>query len=116
MDDTPSIEELDETNLPAGTCPECMGLGFVGDVSVYMCRVLPPAVAQQFHELLQEVWPDHDRVECHCCCLDCPGWTQDMQESSEEEIRDIIPLHDLRSGKPLPPLGYMVPKIGYLDD
>ena len=78
------------------------------DVSFFKCRVLPPHVAQDFHELLQEHFPEHDQVECHCCCYDCPGWTQDEEVISDEEIREIVTFHDYRSGRPLPVKGFYV--------
>lgn len=89
------------------TCPRCELDS--ADVPLFLCRVLPPAPAQAFHELLQERYPDHDPVACHCCCLDCPGWTQDEEMISDEEIRQIIPGHDDRSGKPFPGLRCLFP-------
>ena len=69
---------------------------------VFRVRMLPPKSAQALHELLQGEFSDHDQVECYCCCFDCPGWTEDMEVVSDEEISDLIPVHDLRGGKPFP--------------
>ena len=85
-----------------GECFRCDGTGKEPDVPHFLVRILPPGPAQAFHELLQENFPDHDEVSCYCCCLDCPGWTQDEEAVSEEEIAEIIPSHDYDSGKPSP--------------
>ena len=77
---------------------------------LFRCRVLAPEAAQALHELLQE-HPDHDQIECFCCCFDCPGWTEDMETISDEEIADLIPTHDYRSGKPSPKLGSASPEF-----
>jgi hypothetical protein len=83
-------------------CERCHGSGSEPDYdSVYYCRVLPPKHAQEFHEL-QQMNLHHDTVECYCCCTDCPGWTEDMEIMSDEEIADIIPCHDHKGGKPFP--------------
>lgn len=84
-------------------CEFCHGSGACPDREfLFQCRVLPPWSAQMLHELLQDRHPDHDEVACHCCCMDCPGWTRDEEAITEEEIRDLIPCHDYRSGKPFP--------------
>ena len=102
----------DTTEFPVeentGECEYCYGTGAAPGAPTYRCRVFPPAPAQAIHELLQEDFPEHDPVECFCCCLDCPGWTMDMGILSEEEIRDIIPLHDFHGSRPLPVKGHLV--------
>lgn len=102
MEQSSSIEEYN------GECLHCYGTGMKPGSPVSLCRVFPPEPAQALHELLQEQYPRHDQVECYCCCLDCPGWTMDTGVLSEEEIRDIIPFHDSRSGRPLPVKGHLV--------
>lgn len=88
--------------IPVTTCWDCEGTGTVPDVPKFLCRTLQPEAAQALHELLQERYPGHDEVECYCCCFDCPGWTQDEPVVTLEEIREIIPVHDSRTGKPYP--------------
>jgi len=85
-----------------GECLHCGGTGKEPETPTFLCRVLPPDASQVFHELLQEKYPDHDEVSCHCCCLACPGWTSGEEFISDEEIREMIHVHDYDSGKPFP--------------